>query len=98
MELKLHFRKHGYKFGLTTAADYEQMADRFMFGAMNADTRECVRPAGKRRFRLDFAAAHFGVANVDPGFLLSLFPPTASMIAKHDGMLGYFTDECGRNP
>ena len=98
MELKLHFRKHGYKFGLATAADYERMADAFMFGAMNADTQECVRPTGKRRCRLDFTAAHFGVANIAPSFLLTFFPPTVSMIAKHGGMNGFFTDECGRNP
>ena len=98
MELNLHFRKHGYKFGLSNAADYERMADTFMFGAMNADTQECMRPSGKRRCRLDFRARHFGVANVAPDFLLTFFPPTASMIAKHGGEAGYFTDECGRNP
>ena len=98
MELKLHFRKHGYKFGITSAADYERMADSFMFGPMNADTQECIRPAGKRRCRLDFTAAHFGVANVTPKFVLTFFPPTASMIAKHGGNAGYFADECARNP
>jgi hypothetical protein len=98
MQLNIHFQKHGYKFGLKTAAEYEQMADTFMFGMMNADTRECNRPGKKRRCRLEFTAVHFGVAQRIPAFLLSFYPPAASMIAKHGGLNGFFTFECARNP
>ena len=97
-QLSLHFRKHGYKFGVATAAEYERMADAFMFGRMNADTRECHRPGGRRRCRLDFVVANFGVANNAPAFLLSFYPPSVSMVAKHGGFSGFFVFECAKNP
>jgi hypothetical protein len=96
MELALHFRKHGHKVGAATAADYEQMADAFMFGPMNADTQECTRPAGRRRCRLDFRAVHFGVACVVPAFVITFYPPDARTVARHGGMNRYFLYECGR--
>ena len=97
-QLRLHFLRHGREFGLATAADYERMADEFMFGPMNADTRECNRPGGRRRCRLDFRAVHFGIAARARAFVVTFYRPTASMIAKHGGVNGFFVYECARNP
>jgi len=97
-ELGIHFRKHGHKFGARTAADYERMADAFMFGIMNGNTQECVRPGGRRRCRLDFVAADFGVALVVTQLVITFYPQTPRMVTKHGGPAGLFAYECARHP
>lgn len=64
MKRRIHFIRHGDEFDATTPEQYEQMADKFMLGPMNADTRECVRSGGNLRNRMDFATVHFGVAQI----------------------------------
>jgi hypothetical protein len=97
LELGIHFRKHGHKFGHRTAVEYEKAADAFMFDPMNANTRECVRPNGRRRCRLETVAAHFGVAVVGRKFLITFYPPSPGTIRSHGGMTAYFAHECARN-
>src|ERR1035441_1241160 len=96
MELGIHFQKHGHKFGPITMAEYERLADQFMFGPMNANTRECTRPRGKC-CRLDFATTYFGVKYPTPPIVLTFFPPSTQTIARHGGLNGFFAFECGRN-
>ena len=95
-ERAIHFTKHGHKFGLTNENAYEQMADLFMFGPMNADTRECTRPNGNDRLRCETVIRHFGVATIVPALVLTFYPLKASIIHNHGGINGYFTFECGR--
>lgn len=96
MELALHFRKHGHKFGLATAADYEAMADAFMFGAMNANTHECTRPNGADRLRHDYIVRHFGVACVAPVFIRTFYPISQAKHIRHGGAAAFFAYECAR--
>jgi len=96
LELELHFKKHGHKFGLTTKEDFERLADVFMFGPMNANTQECIRPSGADRLRLDFITVYFGVASVLPEFVRTFYPVERRTIVRHGGSAGYFAYECGR--
>ena len=96
MELGIHFAKHGHKFGLTTAADYELMADAFMNGAMNADTHECTRPSGRDRCRFGYVNRHFGVACVTPVFIRTFYPVSDVKIANRGGSAAFLTYECAK--
>lgn len=97
-ELELHFLKHGHKFGLVPGqeADYERMADHFMFGVMTITMQECLRPSGVDRLRLDSAKVYFGVACTVPAFVRTFYPPEATTLACHGGPFGFFRYECGR--
>ncbi len=91
-----HFKKHGQDFGLADENAYERMADEFMFGLMNSDTRECIRPNGNDRLRCETVVRHFGVASITPEFLRTFYPIKASTIHKRGGIGGFFAYECGR--
>jgi hypothetical protein len=95
-ELSIHFAKHGHKFGIATEKEYEKMADAFMSGAMNANTKECTRPNRTRRCRLDFVRIHFGVACINPSFVLTFYPVDPAVVAFNRDVNGFFTNECAR--
>ncbi|MCI0403927.1 MAG: hypothetical protein L0212_10450 [Acidobacteria bacterium] len=96
LELDIHFKKHGHKFGLATKEEYERLADAFMFGPMNASTKECIRPNGNDRLRFDFVTVHFGVASVAPEFVRTFYPVERRKVLRHGGSAGYFAYECAR--
>lgn|ERR1035437_232307 len=96
MERAIHFAKHGHKFGARTEIDYEMLADLFMFGAIDADTRECVRPGGINRVRFRTTNLHFGIACVHPAFIRTFYPVSAGHVAYHGGPNRYFAYECRR--
>jgi hypothetical protein len=96
LELSLHFAKHGHKFGLATEQEYEQMADAFMFGTMNANTQECTRPRRTRRCRMDFVRIHFGVACITPACVITFYPVDSAFVAANGGVNGFFRNECAR--
>jgi hypothetical protein len=95
-ELEIHFKKHGHKFGAATKEEYERLADTFLFGPMDAHTRECIRPNGADRLRFDFARMHFGVASVAPAFVRTFYPVERRIVTRHGGPAGYFSYECAR--
>jgi len=98
MELGIHFQKHGHKFGAQSAADYERIADAFMFGPMNADTRECTRPGNIDRLRHDFVTTYFGCVctGANPHFLRTFYPVDPRTLARHGGSARFFGFECAR--
>jgi hypothetical protein len=96
MELSTHFRKHGHKFGVTTETDYEQLAEQFLFGAMDGDTQDCIRPDGIDRVRFKNGNRHLGVAIIAPGFVRTFYPVEARHIARCGGATGYLAFECNR--
>jgi pyocin large subunit-like protein len=96
MQRDIHFRRHGHEFGVGTAAEYEQMADAFLFGAMNADTHECFRPNGNLRDRMDFVTVHFGVAIRVRPVVATFYIPTPNTVARHGGVAQLFLDYCAR--
>ena len=96
MERAIHFAKHGHKFGVRTEIDYEILVDAFMFGAMDTDTRECVRPGGVNRLRFRATNRHLGIACIHPAFVRTFYPVSASHVAYHGGSPRYFAYECGR--
>lgn len=96
IERDIHFQKHGHKFGIATAADYEQLADAFLFGAMNASTGECIRPNAIDRLRFNNANRHFGVACMAPICVRSFYPVELMKINRHGGSAGFFSYECAR--
>lgn len=95
-ERDLHFAKHGHEFGATDAIEYERMADEFMFGLMDADTKECIRPGNINRVRFGFGTHYEGVARIVPEFIRTFYPVSMTRIAKHGGEAGYFNHECTR--
>ena len=95
-ERDLHFTKHGHKFGATDAEEYERMADAFMFGAMDVDAQECIRPSNIDRVRFGFGTHYEGVACIVPVFVRTFYPVQLTIIARHGGEAGYFSYECGR--
>jgi hypothetical protein len=83
-ERDIHFAKHGQKVGAADAAQYENMADAFMFGAMTLSMAECVR-TDTDRVRLNYLNRHFGVAQVAPEFVKTFYPVAQHTVAHHGG-------------
>jgi hypothetical protein len=92
----LHFQKHGQKVGAENAAQYEALADSFMFGEMKLTMVECTRPNKIDRLRYNYSNRHFGVASVQPEHVKTFYPVPAHTVAHHGGAVLYFTYECGR--
>lgn len=91
-----HFAKHGHKFGATDAVEYERMADHFMFDAMDANTRECLRPRHSDRFRFGFVTHLAGVVAMQTNFLRTFYPVEPINITRRGGEAGYFYFQCSR--
>jgi len=91
----IHFSRHGAKFGAATAEQYEQMADEFLFGMMDHDTREGFRINDRLRFK--DSNRHFGVAAIAaPEHIRTFYPVPAIKITNRGGCAAFFTYECGR--
>ncbi len=95
-ERDLHFTKHGHKFHAADASEYERMADEFIYGLLDFDTHECIRPSGKDRVRFGFLTHYEGVACRIPEFIRTFYPVRVTTIARHGGDVGYFAYECSR--
>lgn len=96
LERDLHFTKHGHKFGVSDAVQYEMMADDFMFGAMRISMTECVRPNMIDRLRYNYSNRHFGVAAVAPPYLKTFYPVPFHTIARYRVAANFFAHECSR--
>ena len=94
MKRKIHFIRHGHEFGAATPEQYEQMAEAFMMGPMNADTHECLRPNRTLRDRMDFATVYFGLAEVARPVICTFYIPRPDTIARHGGAAQLFADYC----
>jgi hypothetical protein len=97
-ERDLHFTKHGHKFGASDASEYERMADAFMYGPLDDDSRECVRPDGVDRVRFGFVTHYEGITCLIPApeVLRTFYPVKITTISRHGGEAAYFAFECGR--
>jgi hypothetical protein len=91
-----HFMKHGHKFNVLDAFEYERMADAFMFGPMSLDTRESDANNKINRIRFCDSNRHFGVARIRPAYLRTFYPISVGKIAAHGGYEGFFNWECGK--
>ena len=91
-----HFKKHGAEFGAATEVDYEAMADQFMFGPMNADTRDCTRASGDDYLRMDQIKTDFGVSCVSTGFLRTFYKPPVIKIWNRGGAKRFLAYECAK--
>jgi len=96
MKRDIHFQKHGHQFAALNAADYERMADEFMFGLMGLNTRECRRPNQGSRLRFNTSNRRFGGASIAPAFLKTFYIVAQGTINYHGGEMQYFGWECGR--
>lgn len=94
-KLRTHFIKHGHEFGAQTAAEYEQMADRFVFGSMNLHTRECTRANGQS-VRLDFQSRHFGVGISSSRIVKTFYIVPVGKIRNRGGPEQFLNSECQR--
>jgi hypothetical protein len=96
LQRSIHFHKHGHEFGAADEIHYEHMADAFMFGIMNASTRECVRPNRRDRLRFDDSNRHFGAACVQPVVLKTFYLVSFLKVMRRGGAGGFFAHECAR--
>lgn len=97
-ERDLHFTKHGQKFGARDAREYERMADRFMYGPMDAATNQCIRPEAIDRVRFGFVTHYEGIARQVPApeVIRTFYPVRLTTIARRGGEAAYFVFECKR--
>jgi hypothetical protein len=93
----IHFAKYGRQFGAADELEYEQMADGFLGGAMTISMRECVRPNGTDRLRVNIANNHFGAAAVGCDIIKTYYIVPAHQIIRRTGTVTkFFTYECAR--
>jgi len=94
MQRDIHFKRHGHEFAVATPDEYERLGDSFMFGVMNADTHECIRPNGNLRDRMDFVTVHFGVTVIARHELVTFYIPRPDTVARHGGVAKLFAHYC----
>ena len=94
---EIKFQKHGQEFNAADAVTYEQIADTFLFGARDADTRECVRVFYSHRLRFKDSNRHFGVARAASNQIKTFYLVSQSKVSNRGGCAMFFTYECGRN-
>jgi len=98
LERDIHFTKHGHKFGAKDAMEYEELADAFMYGPLDVDTRECTRPTAIDRVRFGFVTHFLGVSCLIPApeVIRTFYKVERTIIAWRGGERAYFSFECGR--
>ena len=96
LERATHFVRHGAEFGCATEAEYEVLAEQFLFGPMEAHTRQCVRPKGNDRLRFRAIDRDFGVACVNPEFIRTFYRVRLLRIQRHGWPDAFFRYECAR--
>lgn len=96
-EREIHFKKHGYEFNANTALEYEQMADVFMTMPLTLAMRECTRPNGTDRLRINITNSHFGVGVVASDVIQTYYVvPLHKVIRRGGTALAFFNYECTR--
>ena len=96
LERATHFVRHGDEFGCATETEYEVLAEQFLFGPMDAHTRQCVRPNRSDRLRFRAIDRDFGVACVRPAFIRTFYKVRLLKIYRHGGPDAFFRYECAR--
>src|SRR5260221_10557662 len=96
LEKATHFLRHGAQLGCATEDEYESLAEQFLFGPMDAHTKECVRPKGNDRLRFRGIRRDFGVACVKPAFVRTFYKVRVLKIRRHGGPDAFFAYECAR--
>ena len=86
-----HFADHGQEVGANTAADYERLADNFMFGPRGPDVEECIRPQGGF-VRFDKVTQEYGAVN-SRGFVSTYFIADPN-VHREASNLAYFRKRC----
>jgi len=95
-ERDIHFKKHGSAFGATTEIQYEQMADAFMVVPLVLTMRQCIRPNGIDRVRINIANKHFGVGAVASLIIKTYYIVPFHRYVRRNGIVGFFNYECAR--
>jgi len=95
-ERDIHFKKHGSDFGAATEIQYEQMADAFMTAPLTLTMRQCVRPNGTDRVRINIANKHFGVGAVASAIIQTYYIVPFHRYVRRNGIVGFFNYECAR--
>jgi hypothetical protein len=96
MKLAIHFRKRGHKFGAVTEADYEQMAETFIFGPMDSDTHDCIRSGGQDRLRFKHSNFYLGIEIIALRCVRTFFPVEPQVVARWGGAVKYQDRQCKR--
>lgn len=92
----MHFEKHGHEFGATSAVEYETMAEAFMVAPMTLTMRECIRPNGTHRLRLNIFNKHFGVGVVQSTIVMTFYIVPLHQLIRRGGPGAFFEHECAR--
>jgi len=91
-----HFLKHRHKFlvALANAVEYERMADNFLDGPMDADTKECQRRQANDRLRFNHTTLHIGIACLNPVYVRTFYPVDVANVNASGGAQNYFRYKC----
>jgi len=92
----MHFARHGHEFGAADALQYEQLADAFMIMPLAITMRECIRPNGTDRVRINVANKHFGVGVVSSNVIQTYYIVPLRKLIRRGGVAQFFQYECGR--
>jgi pyocin large subunit-like protein len=91
-QLDRHFVRHGEEFNVTTAEEYERLADAFLLGPLRQGAMECIRPRDGASLRFDPNTAEYGVLSED-GYVWTymIWKPLPS---SNQTALQYFQSDC----
>lgn len=95
-ERALHFKRHGHEFQAANALEYENMADAFMTAPLAITMRECVRPNGTDRVRINIANKHFGVGVVQSEIVQTFYIVPMHKVIRRGGIVAFHNYECAR--
>ena len=86
------FQKHGADFKVTTALEYEQMADKFLGGPKSRTARQRVRAKDGHILRFDINTDEFGIL-APSGEIMTYYKPDPA-IHRQANNLVYFLKKC----
>jgi hypothetical protein len=95
-ERDLHYKRHGHEFGAANALQYEGMADAFLSGPLTITMRECIRPNGTDRVRINIANKHFGVGVVHSQIVQTFFIVPLHKVIRRGNIVEFYNFECQR--
>jgi hypothetical protein len=95
LERDIHYVSHGHEFGVSSAEDYERIADDFINGALAMDAKECTR-RNLDKVRFGFMSLKLGVGTPHPNIVRTFYIVKRHIVVRHGGSAGYFSYECQR--
>lgn len=88
--LQDHFKRHGKDFKVSTAQEYQELADKFLGGPVGKTERECLKANGDK-IRYNDYTNEYGVLRSD-GVIRTYYKP--KLRGKFRTFIDYFEAKC----